>query len=152
MALRGEASLRKIRGKTRVRGALGIDRRLTLSNRDLTLVAEVQHDGLGSAGAAETSSVLQSEAFTRGELQVLGRDEAAAQAQYQLHPLWSLSLLWLWNLNDRSSCWLPASPTRQATKSPSPAASSRDSAMSPQAPRDRPPPSTAASAPPPTSR
>ena len=108
MALRGEASLRRIRGKTRVRGALGIDRRLTLSNRDLTLVAEVQHDGLGSAGAAETSSVLQSEAFTRGELQVLGRDEAAAQAQYQLHPLWSLSLLWLWNLNDRSSLLAPS--------------------------------------------
>jgi len=71
-------------------------------------VAEYQHDGLGAAGAGETSSVLESEAFTRGELQVLGRDQAAAQVQYQLHPLWSLSLLWLWNLNDRSSLLAPS--------------------------------------------
>lgn len=108
VALRGEASLRRIRGETMVRGTLGIDRRLTLSSRDLYLVAEYQHDGLGVAGAGEASSVLESEAFARGELQVLGRDQAAAQAQYQLHPLWSLSLLWLWNLNDRSSLLAPS--------------------------------------------
>ena len=108
VALRGEASLRRIRGETVLRGTLVVDRRLTLSNRDLYLVAEYQHDGLGAAGADETSSVLESEAFTRGELQVLGRDEAAAQAQYQLHPLWSLSLLWLWNLNDHSSLLAPS--------------------------------------------
>ena len=106
LALRGEASLRRIRGETVFRGTLGVDRRLTLFNRDLYLVAEYQHDGLGAAG--EISPVLESEAFTRGELQVLGRDEAAAQAQYQLHPLWSLSLLWLWNLNDRSSLLAPS--------------------------------------------
>lgn len=108
VALRGEASLRRIRGENVFRGTLGVDRRLTLSNRDLYLVAEYQHDGLGAANAGETSTVLESEAFTRGELQVLGRDEAAAQAQYQLHPLWSLSLLWLWNLNDRSSLLAPS--------------------------------------------
>ena len=131
-----------------LRGTLGIDRRVTLSNRDLYLVAEYQHDGLGAAGVAQNQSVRESKPFARGELQVLGRDEAAAQARYQLHPLWNLSLLWLWNLNDRSSCWLQASPTRPATKLPSPAASSRDSAMTPRAPRNHPPPNTEASAPP----
>ncbi len=108
VALRCEASLRRIHGETVLRGTLGIDRRVTVSNRDLYLVAEYQHDGLGAAGADETSSVLESAVFTRGELQVLGRDEAAAQAQYQLHPLWSLSLLCLWNLNDRSSLLAPS--------------------------------------------
>lgn len=108
VALRGEASLRRIRGETVLRGTLGVDRRLTVFDRDLTLVAEYQRDGLGAGGSGETSSVLESEAFTRGELQVLGRDEAAAQAQYQLHPLWSLSLLWLRNLNDHSSLLAPS--------------------------------------------
>ena len=108
VAVRGEASLRRIRGKTLLRGTLGVDRRLTLSNRDLYLVAEYQHDGLGAAGAGETLSVLESESFARGELQVLGRDEAAAQARYQLHPLWNLSLLWLRNLNDGSSLLTPS--------------------------------------------
>ena len=108
VAVRGEASLRRIRGKTVLRGTLGIDRRVTLSSRDLYLVAEYQHDGLGSGGAAQNQSVRESKPFTRGELQVLGRDEAAAQARYQLHPLWNLSLLWLWNLNDRSSLLAPS--------------------------------------------
>ena len=108
VAVRGEASLRRIRGKTVLRGTLGIDRRVTLSNRDLYLVAEYQHDGLGSSGAGQNQSVRESKPFTRGELQVLGRDEAAAQARYQLHPLWNLSLLWLWNLNDRSSLLAPS--------------------------------------------
>ena len=108
VALRGEASLRRMGGKTLVRGALGVDHRVTLSNRDLYLVAEYQRDGLGAGGADETSSILESEAVSRGELQVLGRDQAAAQARYQLHPLWSLSLLWLWNLNDRSSLLAPS--------------------------------------------
>ncbi|MCY3756281.1 MAG: hypothetical protein OXG96_01010 [Acidobacteria bacterium] len=108
VALRGEASLRRTRGETVLRGTLGIDRRLTVSNRDLTLVAEYQHDGLGAADAGETTSVLESEPFSRGELQVLGRDQAAAQVQYQLHPLWSLSLLWLRNLNDHSSLLAPS--------------------------------------------
>ena len=46
-------------------------------------------------------------AFQRGELQVLGRDEILSQAQYQLHPLWSLSFLWFLNLNDPSSLLSP---------------------------------------------
>ena len=108
VAVRGEASLRRIRGKTVLRGTLGIDRRVTLFSRDLYLVAEYQHDGLGSSGAGQNQSVRESKPFARGELQVLGRDEAAAQARYQLHPLWNLSLLWLWNLNDRSSLLAPS--------------------------------------------
>lgn len=107
-ALRGEASLRRIMGRTALRSTMGIDRRLAVSNRDLYLVVEYQHDGLGGAGSAEYLSVLESDPFARGELQVLGRDETAAQARYQLHPLWNLSMLWLWNLNDRSSLLGPS--------------------------------------------
>ncbi len=107
-ALRGEASLRRINGKVVLRSTMGIDRRLAISNRDLYLVVEYQHDGLGAASPAEYSSVLESNLFARGELQVLGRDETAAQVQYQLHPLWSLSMLWLWNLNDRSALLAPS--------------------------------------------
>ena len=60
------------------------------------------------AAPPKTSRSVESKPFARGELQVLGRDEAAAQARYQLHPLWNLSLLWLWNLNDRSSLLAPS--------------------------------------------
>ena len=153
MALRGEASLRRIGGETVFRGTLGVDRRLTLSNRDFYLVAEYQHDGLGAAGAAETSSVLESEAFTRGELQVLGRDEAAVQAQYQLHP--SVEPL-------ASLAVEPQRPQFPAGSKPLLLGKQRSHhhrrrfqgvrRMSRQAPRDRPPRNTAASAPPPTSR
>ena len=153
-AVRGEASLRRILGKTMVRGTLGIDRRLTLSNRDrLPGWPSTSTTAWAPPAPAETSSVLESEAFTRGELQVLGRDEAAAQAQYQLHPLWSLSLLWLRNLNDRSSLLAP-SLSYSASKRSHPHRRPLQGipATSPRAPRDRPPPSTAAWAPPPTSR
>ena len=39
---------------------------------------------------------------------MLGRDEAVVQAAYQLHPLWSVAGLWLWNLNDRSAILGPS--------------------------------------------
>ena len=44
----------------------------------------------------------------RDTRQVLGRDETVVQASYQLHPLWSLCGLWLWNLNDRSALVSPS--------------------------------------------
>jgi hypothetical protein len=39
---------------------------------------------------------------------VLGRDEAAVQTSYQLHPLWSLQGLLLWNVGDGSALVSPS--------------------------------------------
>ena len=58
--------------------------------------------GLAASSASEYAELLQSDPFLRGELQVLGRNEAVAQASFQIHPLWSLAALGLWNLNDGS--------------------------------------------------
>jgi hypothetical protein len=108
LAVRGEAVVRDVAGQVAVRGTLGVDRLLQVGGRDLFILAEYQHDGLGAAGSGEYLGVVLSEPFTRGELQVLGRDETVAQASYQLHPLWGVGGLWLWNLNDRSMLLSPS--------------------------------------------
>ena len=69
---------------------------------------EYQRDGLAASDPDEYLNVLQSDPFLRGELQVLGRDEAVFQASYQIHPLWSLAGLGLWNLNDGSVLLSPS--------------------------------------------
>ena len=38
----------------------------------------------------------------------LSRDETAVQASYQLHPLWSLAALGLWNIADGSVLFSPS--------------------------------------------
>lgn len=101
-ALRGELSLREERQNPAVRGTIGIDRLYSLFTRDLYLVLEYQHDDFGASRASELLDVVLSGPFTRGEMQVLGRDEVAGQASYQVHPLLNASLLALWNLNDLS--------------------------------------------------
>ena len=106
-AVRVEAVIREIRGRVIGRGSLGLDRIIQIGGRDLFLVLEYQRDGLAGAGASGYLDVLQSPEFQRGELQVLGRDEAVLQASYQLHPLWRVGGLWLWNLNDRSALLAP---------------------------------------------
>ena len=106
-AVRAEAVIREIRGRVVGRGSLGLDRILQIGGRDLFIVLEYQRDGLAAAGTSEYLDILESPEFQRGELQVLGRDEAVFQASYQLHPLWSLGGLWLWNLNDRSALLAP---------------------------------------------
>ena len=90
------------------RGAVGVDRLIQVKRRDLYIVVEYQHDGLGAANADQYPGVLQSKPFSRGELQVLGRDETVVKASYQLHPLWSLAGVWIWNLNDRSALVSPS--------------------------------------------
>jgi hypothetical protein len=85
-----------------LRASLGVDRRFTVSRRDLLVVAEYQRDGFGARDGENYAAVLESEPFLRGELQVLGRDEIALQGSYQWHPLWNLSGLLLWNLADGS--------------------------------------------------
>ena len=106
-AVRVEAVIREIRGRVVGRGSLGLDRILQIRRRDLFVVLEYQRDGLAAAGPSEYLDILRSPEFQRGELQVLGRDEAVLQASYQFHPLWSVGGLWIWNLNDRSALLAP---------------------------------------------
>ena len=107
-AIRGEAVVKRVEGETVFCGTIGVDRRFDVFKRDFYVVVEYQRDGFGAASPEEYADVFTSLAFQRGELQVLGRDEIASQAQYQLHPLWSLSFLWLLNLNDPSSLLSPS--------------------------------------------
>lgn len=102
-AWRAEVSVREDGARTAVvRAAVGLDRRWTVFGRDLYAILEVQHDGFAAAGAADLTAVLLSAPFQRGELQVLGRDVAAGQVTYQVHPLVSGELLALWDLRDGS--------------------------------------------------
>jgi hypothetical protein len=71
-------------------------------------VIEYQHDGFGAGRPAGLPAIALSRPAERSELQVLGRDEAAAQFTYQLHPLLGLELLALWNLRDGSGLVAPA--------------------------------------------
>jgi hypothetical protein len=106
-AVRTELSLRDDGGDVAFRGTAGLDRRFSLRDRDLYVVLEYQHDGFGATDAGGLPGVLASDPFARGELQVLGRDEVAAEATYQLHPLISVELLNLWNLHDGSALLAP---------------------------------------------
>ena len=106
-AVRGEGVLRRIAGAVVFRGAVGLDRIVPVRGRDLFLIVEYQRDDLAAADPSEYLETVLSNPFRRGELQVLGRDETVLQASYQFHPLWSLSGLWLWNLNDRSALLAP---------------------------------------------
>ena len=107
-AIRGEAVVRKLAGELRLRGTVGFDRRFRIRGRDLFLVVEYQHDRLGAATADEYPALFESEPFRRGELQVIGRDETALQASLEIHPLWGLSGLMLWNLGDGSATVSPS--------------------------------------------
>ena len=119
-ALRGEGVVREIDGDVIFRGTIGLDRLFNVNKRDLYVVVEYQHDGLAAPSADDYQELFQTEAFLRGELQVLGRDETAVQASYQLHPLWSLAALGLWNIDDGSVLLSPSfsySASNEATVS-----------------------------------
>ena len=108
-ALRGEITLRRdARGGTIARFAVGADRRWSVLRRDLYLVVEYQHDGYGAADASDLAALGVSLPYLRGEMQVAGRDVAAMQATYQLHPLVSAALLVLADLHDGSVLLSPA--------------------------------------------
>ncbi|NIR46378.1 MAG: hypothetical protein GWN99_18205 [Gemmatimonadetes bacterium] len=107
VAVRGEAELRESGDDLVFRGTVGLDGRAQAFDRDLYYVFEYQRDGFGAAGPEELTRVVASDAFARGELQVLGRDELMAQGSYQLHPLWTLTLLALTNLDDPSLLLTP---------------------------------------------
>lgn len=107
VAVRGEVTLQESDGAMAVRGTIGIDGRFSVWSRDLFYVFEYQHDGFGAGNSSELLEVVQSDAFARGQLQVLGRDEFVAQGAYQLHPLWGLQLLLITNLDDPSALVSP---------------------------------------------
>lgn len=108
-ALRLEAVVRRdTAGAAVVRAAVGADRRWSVLGRDLYVVVEYQHDGFGAAGPGALASVLVSAPYRRGEMQVLGRDVAAGELTYRLHPLLSGELLALWDLRDGSLLFAPA--------------------------------------------
>ena len=101
-AVRLEAVVREIRGRVIGRGTIGLDRNLQVGGRDLFVVLEYQRDGLAASGPDGYLELLLKPEFLRGELQTLGRDEAVAQVGYQLHPLWNVSGLAMWNMTDGS--------------------------------------------------
>ena len=102
-AWRAEVSVREDSARAAaVRAAIGLDRRWTVLGRDLYAVVEFQHDGFAASGAAALTAVLLSAPFQRGELQVLGRDVAAGELTYQIHPLVAGELLTLWDVRDGS--------------------------------------------------
>ncbi len=102
-AWRAELSVREdSTGAAAPRAAAGLDRRWSVFGRDLYVIVEVQHDGFAAAKAANLTALLLSAPFQRGELQALGRDVAAAELTYQVHPLVSADLLTLWDLRDGS--------------------------------------------------
>jgi|TARA_B100000315_G_scaffold233380_1_gene246466 hypothetical protein len=107
-AIRGEAVVRELDDAVVFRGSLGVDRQVQVGGRDLFLLAEYQHDGLAASDSDDYQALLVSAPFLRGELQVLGRDETVLQGSYQLHPLWSLSGLWIFNAHDQSSLVSPS--------------------------------------------
>jgi hypothetical protein len=108
-ALRGEASLRKAEGEdgSVVRAALGVDHLAIVRNRDLFFLAELQYDGFGAESAEKLLQVLQSNAFARGEMQVIGDLSALTQTTYQLHPLVGVDALVILNPRDWSGLFAP---------------------------------------------
>jgi hypothetical protein len=107
-AFRGEAQVRRSGGETVVRLALGADRSWNVSGRTLYVALEYQRDGFGAGSSDELVSVATSPAAQRGELQALGRNEAALMATYEVHPLATLQLLTLSNFNDPSVLLSPS--------------------------------------------
>jgi len=107
-AVRAEATLRPDETDPVLRFAVGADRSFSVAGRSLYAVLEYQYDGFGAPSADSLIAVATSPAFQRGELQVLGRHELAAQASYQVHPLVQIGLLGLGNLGDGSVLVTPS--------------------------------------------
>jgi hypothetical protein len=107
--VRGSFSVRRPGGDSTVlRGAVGVDRRVSVAGRDLYFILEYQHDDYGAASRSALVPVALSLPEQRGELQVLGRDVLAANATFQWHPLLGLELLLLGDLRDGSAVAAPA--------------------------------------------
>ncbi len=106
-AVRFEAVARDLDGRRVGRGAVGIDRTFRLSERDLHLALEYQHDALAASGPTAFAILLRSDPYRRGELQVLARDVILLRVAYQLHPLWDMTGLVLRDLNAGGTTFAP---------------------------------------------
>jgi hypothetical protein len=90
-------------GSQRVSGIVNIDSAFLLLQRTGVLFAEYFRNGFGvDTLTAELPAPLM-DRLARGELFNVMRDYVAMGANYQWHPLWSQSLVWIGNLNDGSS-------------------------------------------------
>ena len=105
-AFRGEAELRW--PDDVLRFTIGADRSFPLAGRDLYVVLEYQRDGFGATDPDDYLGVLLSDPYSRGELQVIGRNETALQASWQATPLLTADFLTTWNMNDGSFLLSPA--------------------------------------------
>ena len=90
-------------GDRRISGIVNIDCAFELFQRTGLLFAEYFHNDFGVDTLTAALPEPLSERLSRGELFNIMRDYLAAGATYQWHPLWSQSLAWIGNLNDRSS-------------------------------------------------
>ncbi|MGB1841715.1 MAG: hypothetical protein ACPHWZ_11465 [Longimicrobiales bacterium] len=107
-SLRGELAVREdVTGGAALRFAAGFDRYFQPRGKDLFLVAEVQFDQFGATVPSELIPVAVSEAFLRGDMQVLGRWTVASTASWQVHPLIGVDALALMNLDDQSLLLAP---------------------------------------------
>jgi hypothetical protein len=107
-ALRVEATLRPEEADPVLRVAVGADRSFPVAGRTLYVIVEYQYDGFGARSADDLLAVAASPAYQRGELQVLGRHEAAAHVSYQLHPLVQVAFLGLVSASDGSTLFTPS--------------------------------------------
>lgn len=107
-AVRGEAVVRESNDALALRASVGVDRLFNLLGRDLLFAAEYQRDDLAAGSAEDYAALFEGPSFRRGELQVLGRDEAVVQTSWQIHPLWGVAGLLLWNLSDGSALLAPS--------------------------------------------
>lgn len=107
LGIRAEAGLRDSDDGTVFRGAAGLERLWMLRERDFRTILELQYDEFGAARASELLPTAASAPAARGELSVLGRSGLMASATWQAHPLTSVSLLSLVNLQDGSALISP---------------------------------------------
>lgn len=107
-SLRAEVAIREDpTGGALFRAAAGFDRYYQPAGKDLFLLAEVQFDQFGASGPDELITVAVSDAFRRGDMQVLGRWTFATTASWQIHPLVGVDALTLVNPEDRSGLLAP---------------------------------------------
>ena len=90
-------------GDQRISGIVNIDCAFELFQRTGLVFAEYFHNDFGVDTLTPTLPAPLQDRQSRGELFNVMRDYLAAGATYQWHPLWSQSLVWIGNLNDRSS-------------------------------------------------
>jgi hypothetical protein len=102
-AIRAEATLREHpEGGTALRVSAGADRYFRPGDRDLYVILEFQRDAFGASRAVDLLPTAASLPYRRGEMQSIGTHTLASQLSYQAHPLVSVGVMGLTNLDDFS--------------------------------------------------